>query len=104
MWILAGVAQEAAEESAAAANARQEREVALGGDSTAAADAAREGAGEDAPTAADTDGVEAGAGEAESEAGEPARAFPEIAPLDELFIPSLGLRADESWDDMPVDF
>lgn len=97
MWILIGVAQEAAEEDAAEADVRQEQEVALGGASSVAAEAAQEGAGATPATAAV-------AGEPAAAAGETADALPEIAPLDELFVPSLGLQADEPWDDMPVDF
>ncbi len=95
MWASAGWAQEAAEENAAGAEARPE--AAVGGGAAEAQTAA------EPETGLQPQGtVEAGA--TETGAADPDAALPEIAPLDELFVPSLGIRADEPWDDMPVDF
>lgn len=106
LWFVAGVAQEAAEEITVAADAQQE--VAPEADSAAAGDAV------EAETA-DQPGVIPGAGTAEqsdanadagvTEAGavEPGEAFPEVPPLDELFVPSQNIRADEPVT-FPVDF
>ena len=92
-WIVAGVAQETAVDSAAA-DAQQE--VAPEDDSAAAAEAAEPGTAEQPETAADAVAAETGA-------TEPAAALPEIPPLDELFVPSQNIRADEPVT-FPVDF
>ena len=94
MWILAGVAQEAAEESTAEAGTQQE--AAPENDSAAAAEAAE-------PDIAEQPEASADAGAPETGAGEPAAGLPEIPPLDELFVPSQNIRADEPVT-FPVDF
>ncbi len=93
-WIVAGVAQEATEESAAAADTQQE--AAPEADSATAAEAAEAGTDEQPETVADAVAAETGA-------TEPAAALPEIPPLDELFVPSQNIRADEPVT-FPVDF
>lgn len=94
LWIVAGIAQEASEENTAAADAQQE--VAPEGASSAAGEAAGAGPAEQPEVVADAGATEAGA-------TEPAEAFPEVAPLDELFVPSQNIRADEPVT-FPVDF
>lgn len=94
LWIVAGVAQEVSEENTAAADARQE--VAPEAASSAVGDAAEAGTAEQPEVVADAGATEAGA-------TEPAEAFPEVAPLDELFVPSQNIRADEPVT-FPVDF
>ena len=74
-----------------------QQDAAAEGDSTAADPAAESDTAEQADSKAD-------AGQTVAGTADGAVAFPEVAPLDELFVPSLGLRADEAWDDMPVDF
>ena len=114
LWMVAGVAQEAAEENTAAADARQE--VAPGAGSAAEVEGADSGATQQpeviaAAGAPETDAVEPGLsgtgaiepGAAGNGAVEPGEAFPEIAPLDELFVPSQNIRADEPVT-FPVDF
>ena len=99
MWTAAGAAQEAARDGAAEAEGRQE--VASESDSaaaTAAGEAGEAGVAEQSEAAADegvTDTGAVGTGGA--------GAFPEIAPLDELFVPSQNIRADEPVT-FPVDF
>ena len=108
-WIFAGVAQEAAEENTAVADAQQE--VAPEAAPTAAGEAAEADTAEQPEVIADAGATEAGAtdpgatdpGAAEPGAAEPAEAFPEVAPLDELFVPSQNIRADEPVT-FPVDF
>lgn len=94
LWIVAGVAQEASEENTAAADAQQE----------VAPEAASAATGEapEADTADQSDGI-ADAGATEAGAIEPGEAFPEVPPLDELFVPSQNIRADEPVT-FPVDF
>ncbi len=94
LWIFAGIAQEVAEENSAAADAQQE--VAAEDDSAAAGEEAEAGSEEQPEVIADAGATEAGA----TEAGE---AFPEVPPLDELFVPSQNIRADEPVT-FPVDF
>ena len=79
LWIAGGVAQETTEENTAAAG-----------------EAAEEGSAEQPEVIAD-------AGATETVATEPGEAFPEVAPLDELFVPSQNIRADEPVT-FPVDF
>lgn len=98
-WIFAGVAQEAAEENTAVADAQQE--VAPEAASTAAGEAAEADTAEQPEVIADAGATEAGA--TDPGAAEPAEAFPEVAPLDELFVPSQNIRADEPVT-FPVDF
>lgn len=94
LWIVAGVAQEASEENTAAADAQQE----------VAPEAASASAGEAAETGtADQPEIIADAGATEAGAIEPGEAFPEVPPLDELFVPSQNIRADEPVT-FPVDF
>ena len=95
MWMVVCAAQEA-EEDDTAESAAQLESVSEDG-SAVADDALDENAEEQVETTADGGATEVGV-------ADPDQAIPEIAPLDELFIPSLGLRADEEWDDMPVDF
>ena len=94
LWIFAGVAQEAADENSVAADAQQE--VAPEAATTAA------GAAAEADTAEQPE-VIADAGATEPGATEPGEAFPEVPPLDELFVPSQNIRADEPVT-FPVDF
>ena len=94
LWIVAGVAQEASEENTGAADAQQE--VAPEAASTAAGEAAEAGTEEQPEDIADAGATEAGA-------IEPGEAFPEVPPLDELFVPSQNIRADEPVT-FPVDF
>ena len=94
LWIVAGVAQEASEENTSAADAQQE--VAPEAASTPEGEAAEEGTTEQPGVVADAGATEAGA-------AEPAEAFPEVPPLDELFVPSQNIRADEPVT-FPVDF
>ena len=98
-WLVAGGAQEAAEE---AETGEQEQQVAAPEAGSIVADETPEaGTSEQPETAADTTAADAGvtdAGAADSGA-----AFPEIAPLDELFVPSQNIRADEPVT-FPVDF
>ena len=95
LWAVVCAAQETAEE-AAAESAAQLETVSEDG-SPIADDALDENAEEQVETTAEGGATEVGA-------ADPDQVIPEIAPLDELFVPSLGLRADEEWDDMPVDF
>lgn len=94
LWIVAGVAQETAEEDTAAADAQQEV--------AAEAAPAAAGAAAEADTAEQPE-VIADAGPTEAGATEPGEAFPEVPPLDELFVPSQNIRADEPVT-FPVDF
>ena len=94
LWIVAGVAQEAAEEDASAADTQQE--AAAEAESAAAGEAAQADAAEQPDVIADTGATEAGA-------IEPGEAFPEVPPLNELFVPSQNIRADEPVT-FPVDF
>lgn len=94
LWIVAGVAQDASEENTAAADAQQE--VAPGAASAAAGEAAETGTAEQPEVVAD-------AGATETGAAEPGEAFPDVPPLDELFVPSQNIRADEPVT-FPVDF
>ena len=94
LWIVVGVAQDASEENTAAADAQQE--VAPEAASTAAVGAAEAGTAEQPEIMADAGATEAGA-------TEPAEAFPDVPPLDELFVPSQNIRADEPVT-FPVDF
>ena len=94
LWIVAGIAQEASEENTAAADAQQE----------VAPEAASSAAGEAAETdTSDQPDVIADAGATEAGAIEPGEAFPEVPALDELFVPSQNIRADEPVT-FPVDF
>ena len=93
-WLVAGGAQEAAEE---AETGEQEQQVAAPEASSTAADETPEaGTSEQPETAADEGVTDAGA----ADSGE---TIPEIAPLDELFVPSQNIRADEPVI-FPVDF
>ena len=94
LWIVAGVAQEAAEEDTTAADTPQE--IAAEADSAAAGEAAEADAADQPDVIADAAATEAGA-------IEPGEAFPEVPPLDELFVPSQNIRADEPVT-FPVDF
>ncbi len=94
LWMVAGISQEVAEEATAEADAQQE--AAPEDDSAAAAEAAEAGTAEQPETVADGVAAETGA-------TEPAAALPEIPPLDELFVPSQNIRADEPVT-FPVDF
>ena len=94
LWIFAGIAQEAAEENTAAGDAQQEV--------AAEAAPAVAGAAAEADTAEQPE-VIADAGATEAGATEPGEAFPEVPPLDELFVPSQNIRADEPVT-FPVDF
>ena len=94
LWIVAGVGQEASEENTAAADAQQE--VAPEAASAAAVEAAEADTADQPDVIADVGATEAGA-------IEPGEAFPEIPPLDELFVPSQNIRADEPVT-FPVDF
>ena len=96
-WLVAGGAQEAAEEAVAG---DQEQQVAAPESGSIAADETPEaGTSEQPETAADT----ADAGVTDAGAADSGAAFPEIAPLDELFVPSQNIRADEPVI-FPVDF
>ena len=96
-WLVAGGAQEAAEEAVAG---DQEQQVAAPeSGSTAAEEISQAGTSEQPETAADT----ADAGVTNAGAADSGAAFPEIAPLDELFVPSQNIRADEPVT-FPVDF
>ena len=96
-WLVAGGAQEAAEEAVAG---DQEQQVAAPEAGSIAADETPEaGTSEQPETAADT----ADAGVTDAGAADSGAAFPEIAPLDELFVPSQNIRADEPVT-FPVDF
>ena len=96
-WLVAGGAQEAAEEAVAG---DQEQQVAAPESGSIAADETPEaGTSEQPETAADT----ADAGVTDAGAADAGAAFPEIAPLDELFVPSQNIRADEPVT-FPVDF
>ena len=86
LWIAGGVAQETTEENTAAAG-----------------EAAEEGSAEQPEVIADAGAAAADAGATETVATEPGEAFPEVAPLDELFVPSQNIRADEPVT-FPVDF
>jgi len=101
-WLVAGGAQEAAEEAVAG---DQEQQVAAPESGSIAADETPEaGTSEQPETAADTaDAGVTDAGAADSGAADSGAAFPEIAPLDELFVPSQNIRADEPVT-FPVDF
>ena len=93
-WLVAGGAQEAAEE---AGTGEQEQQVASPESGSIAADETPEaGTSEQPETAADTTTADAGVTDAGA-------AIPEIAPLDELFVPSQNIRADEPVT-FPVDF
>ena len=82
------------EENTAAADAQQE----------VAPEAASAAAGEAAEAdTADQPDVIADAGATEAGAIEPGEGFPEVPPLDELFVPSQNIRADEPVT-FPVDF
>lgn len=94
LWIFTGVAQEAAEDNTAAADAQQE--------ATAEAASAAAGEAAEADTAEQPE-VIADAGATEAGAIEPGEAFPEVPPLDDLFVPSQDIRADEPVT-FPVDF
>ena len=96
-WLVAGGAQEAAEE---AETGEQEQQVAAPEAGSIAADETPEaGTSEQPETAADT----ADAGVTDAGAADSSAAIPEIAPLDELFVPSQNIRADEPVT-FPVDF
>ncbi len=98
-WLVAGGAQEAAEEAVAG---DQEQQVAAPeAGSTAPEEFSQAGTSEQPETAADATTADAGATDAG--AADPGAAFPEIAPLDELFVPSQNIRADEPVT-FPVDF
>ena len=101
MWWVAGAAQEAAEE--AAAGEQEQQAVAPESGSTAAGAISQAGSSEQLETTADTDADVTDAGEADTGAADTGEAFPEIAPLDELFVPSQNIRADEPVT-FPVDF
>lgn len=111
VWMAAGWAQQAPEESSADAQTQREDEAQIRQEAEARGQ--QEVEVESVPPAAGAS-TESGAPEqveAMADAGQTiagtadgAVAIPEIAPLDELFVPSLGLRADEPWNDMPVDF
>lgn len=94
LWMVAGLSQEAAEEPAEEADTQQE--AAPEDDFGAAAEAAQAGTIVQPETVADAVATETGA-------IEPAEALPEIPPLDELFVPSQNIRADEPVT-FPVDF
>ena len=94
-WVVVCAAQGTEQEAAGESATQLDNEANDG--SNAADDSLEENADEGVDAAAQRDATEAGA-------PDPDREIPELAPLDELFIPSLGLRADEEWDDMPVDF
>ncbi|MDE0006501.1 MAG: hypothetical protein OXQ29_27755 [Rhodospirillaceae bacterium] len=94
LWIVTGVAQEASEENTGTADAQQE--VAPEAASAAAGEAA-------AADTADQPDVIADEGATEAGATDPGEAFPEVPPLDELFVPSQNIRADEPVT-FPVDF
>ena len=94
LWMVAGIAQQAAEETTAEADTPQEP--APEADSAAAAEAAQAVPAEQPETVADAAASEIGATET-------AEALPEIPPLDELFVPSQNIRADEPVT-FPVDF
>ena len=98
LWIVAGVAQEAAEEGTAAADAQQEvaAEASPEAATAAAGETVEADTAEQPEIIADVDATEAGA-------IEPGEAFPEVPPLDELFVPSQNIRADEPVT-FPVDF
>ena len=89
LWVFDGIAQEAADENSAATDAQQE----------VAAEAATTAAG----AAAEADTVEQPEVIVDAGATEPGEAFPEVPPLDELFVPSQNIRADEPVT-FPVDF
>ena len=93
-WLVAGGAQEAAEEAVAG---DQEQQVAAPESGSTAADETPEaGTSQQPETTADAGVTDAGAADSGA-------AFPEIAPLDELFVPSQNIRADEPVT-FPVDF
>ena len=77
MWILAGVAQEAAEESAAAADTQQE--------AAPEADSVGEGETPEADTAVQPE-PSVDAAVTDADVTDAPDAFPEIGPLDEIFI------------------
>ena len=101
MWWVAGAAQEPAEETAA--GEQEQQAVAPESGSTAAGAISQAGSSEQLETTADTDADVTDAGEADTGAADTGEAFPEIAPLDELFVPSQNIRADEPVT-FPVDF
>ena len=106
MWWVAGAAQEPAEETAA--GEQEQQAVAPESGSTAAGAISQADSSEQLETTADTDADvtdagEADTGEADTGAADTGEAFPEIAPLDELFVPSQNIRADEPVT-FPVDF
>ena len=94
MWMAAGWAQEATEGDSAGSQAGQEVE---------AEEASPEADAPTDPDAADQAESMADAGVADAGTADGAAAFPEIAPLDELFVPSQNIRADEPVT-FPVDF
>ena len=94
MWMVVCAAQEAGEEDTAESAAQLETVSEDG--STAADDALDESAAEQAE--ATTEG-----GVADAVAADPDQAVPEIVALDELFVPSQNIRADEPVT-FPVDF
>lgn len=94
MWMVVCPAQEAAEENTAESAAQLETLPEDG--STVTDDALNEGPAEQAETTAE-------GGVTDAVAGDAVPAIPEIAPLDELFVPSQNIRADEPVT-FPVDF
>ena len=94
MWMVVCAAQEAGEEDTAESAAQLESVPEDG--STAADDALDESTAEQAE--ATTEG-----GVADAVAADPDQAVPEIVALDELFVPSQNIRADEPVT-FPVDF
>ena len=108
MWWVAGAAQEPAEETAA--GEQEQQAVAPESGSTAAGAISQADSSEQLETTADTDADadvtdagEADPGAADTGEADTGEAFPEIAPLDELFVPSQNIRADEPVT-FPVDF
>lgn len=102
IWMAAGWAQEAGEENSADAQVQREDEAQVRQE--AEVQVQQETEVEGVSSTAERAEAVADDGQTVAGAADGAVALPEIAPLDELFIPSLGLQADEPWDDMPVDF
>ena len=98
MWMVVSAAQEAGEEAGEedTAESAAQLESDPGDGSTVADDALNESAAEQAETTAE-------GGVTDAVAADPDQAVPEIPPLDELFVPSQNIRADEPVT-FPVDF
>ena len=103
IWLVAGGAQET-EGGAAAGEQEELEEQAVAPESgSAAAGAISQAGSSDLPgTAADASEADAGV-TTDAGGAETGEALPQIAPLDELFVPSQNIRADEPVT-FPVDF